>query len=210
MGKVLEVPAGGELSSEQLQELAQAARNAKIIVFPTDTVYGIGSNGLIRAASRRIYEIKVRDSMKPLPILVHSAEEAWKWVEPTPAARALAARFWPGPLTLVLKPTKAGRVLTLPEFGTLAVRVPAHPLLAKLIEASGVPWASTSANMSGSPAIADGASAAAAFAGAVDYVVSAGRAGGTESTVVDAASEPPRVLREGALSGADILGALAR
>ena len=208
MAKVIQWREDAPLPPETLTELATAARSCKILVFPTDTVYGIGSTGLIKAASRRIYEIKNRDSMKPLPILVHSAEEAWRWVQPTPEARSLARAFWPGPMTLVLRPTPEGRRLTLPEFSTLAIRVSGHPLVRAMIEASGIPWASTSANASGSPAIQDGTEAASMFSGTVDYVIEGGRCAGVESSVVDACTQPVRVLREGRLSREELLRAL--
>ena len=207
MAKIIRVKEGEALPEEALREAAAAAKACKIVVFPTDTVYGIGSTGLIKAAARRIYEIKRRDSMKPLPILVHSTEEARRWVQWSPAAETLARTFWPGPLTLVLRPTKEGRLLTLPEFPTLAIRVPANPVALVLLSASGVPWASSSANLSGCPAIKDGAQAVEVFSDSADYVIDAGRVGDSESSVVDASGEKVFVLREGALSRQRILEA---
>lgn len=204
MTQILQHSEGSPLSGEQIQAIGSAARACKIIAFPTDTVYGIGSTGLIKAAARRIYQIKERPSIKPLPILVHSTEEARKWVEWTEVADSLARRFWPGPLTLVLKPTAQGRLLTFAEYQTVAIRVPNHPLLLKIIEASSVPWVSTSANRSDQPALSDGAEVARQFAGAVDYIIDAGRLPGVESTLIDATQTEPRVLREGAVK----LGAL--
>lgn len=209
MTKVFRLKAGEALSPADLAEAAEAAQACRIVAFPTDTVYGLGSNGLIKAAVRRIYEVKSRDSMKPLPILVHSAEAARRWVEWTPAAEALAKRFWPGPLTLVLKPTREGRLLTFTEFTTLAIRVPAHPVLLALLEASGVPWASSSANRSGSPALTDGNEVEREFNGKVDILINNGLTMGKESTVVEAHGAAARVLREGALLRDDIAGVLA-
>ena len=201
------LPAQG-LPGEALRELAQAVREMKVLAFPTDTVYGLGCTALIKAALRRIYEIKRRDSMKPLPILVHSAEEARRWAEFTPEAAALADRFWPGPLTLALTPTREGRMLTFAEYPTLALRVPSHELLRALIEASAVPWASTSANLSGRPSLTEGPQVSAEFEGLVDYILDAGACpGGVESTVVDA-SRGVRILREGALTRMDVEEAL--
>jgi L-threonylcarbamoyladenylate synthase len=204
MTRVIRLEPGTPLSEPDLREIAEAARGARLVAFPTDTVYGLGTTGLIRAAARRIYEVKRRDSMKPLPILVHSTEEARRWGCWTPAAEALAERFWPGPLTLVLRPTKEGRTLTLAEFPTVAFRVPDHPLLLSLLRASGVPWASSSANRSGMPELCDGEGVAAEFDGAVDYIIASGRSGGRASTVVDASGAKARVLREGALPREEI------
>jgi L-threonylcarbamoyladenylate synthase len=203
-----EVVASADLKADTLKRIAQAAKNSKIIAFPTDTVYGLGSTGLVKAAARRIYQIKERPTLKPLPILVHSTEAAKKWVEWTPAADRLAKAFWPGALTLVLRPSDEGRILTFAEYQTVAIRVPNHPLLLELIGQSGVPWVSTSANLSGSPALSDGAEVARQFDGLVDYVIDGGRAGGVESTLVDASTLPVRVLRQGALKQEQILEAL--
>ena len=205
---IVRVPSGAALPDEVIAKVAQAAKGCKIIAFPTDTVYGLGSTGLIKAAARRIYQIKQRSNLKPLPILVHSKAAAAKWVEMTPAAELLASRFWPGGLTLVLRPTQEGRLLTFPEYQTLAIRVPNHPLLLKLIEASGVPWVATSANISGSPSLHDGEAVIKQFDGVVDVIIDAGSAAGAESTIVDASGTPARVMREGALSSRVILEAL--
>lgn len=205
---IVRVPAGAQLPDDAVQKIAQAAKACKIIAFPTDTVYGLGSTGLVKAASRRIYQIKQRSNLKPLPILVHSKAAAARWVQMTPAAELLANKFWPGGLTLVLRPTQEGRLLTFPEYQTLAIRVPNHPLLLKLIETSGVPWVSTSANISGSPALTDGPAVISLFEGIVDTIIDAGPSGGVESSIVDATGLPVRVTREGSLPAQRILEAL--
>jgi L-threonylcarbamoyladenylate synthase len=208
MAKIIRLAPEENLTSENLREIAAAVRNCKILVFPTDTVYGIGSTGLIKAAARRIYEIKKRDSMKPLPILVHSTEEAKRWVQWTPAADSLARNFWPGPLTLVLRPTKEGRLLTMAEFPTLAIRVPAHPVALSLLQASGIPWATSSANISGSPSLKEDSKVVAVFCDLVDYIIEAGPTQGQESSLVDATESAIRVLREGRLSREQLLSAV--
>lgn len=198
------------LSATDVETLAAAVKACKILAFPTDTVYGLGSTGLVKAAARRIYQIKGRPSVKPLPILVDSMAAAKRWVEWTPAADALARKFWPGALTLVLKPTEEGRLLTFAEFQTVAIRVPAHDELREIIAASGVPWATTSANVSGSKSLSTGAEVAAQFDGLVDFVLDGGVAPGRESTLADVASLPVRVLREGAIPSKDIFQALGQ
>ncbi len=208
MSVLIKLAPGEELAPETLGRVAEAAKACKIVAFPTDTVYGLGSTALIKAALRKIYQIKGRSALKPLPILVPSAQEARRWVQWTPAAELLARRFWPGALTLVLKPTREGRLLTFPEYQTLAIRAPNHPLLLKLLEASGVPWASTSANLSGSPALAEGSEVAKRFAGLADFILDAGPAPGRESTIVEATNVPVRFLREGAVPREEILEAL--
>lgn len=208
MSVVIKLKPGEFLPPETLKAVASAAKACKIVAFPTDTVYGLGSTGLIKAAARRIYQIKERPTLKPLPVLVADASAAKRWVEWTPQAELLAGRFWPGALTLVLKPTQEGRLLTFAEYQTVAVRVPKHPALQQLIEASGVPWVSTSANRSGAPALNDGAEVVRQFESLVDFLIDAGQTPGAESTLVDATQTPVRVLREGSLKSAQIMEAL--
>lgn len=196
----IKIPGDRPLDRRVVEELAGAACDGRLIIFPTDTVYGVGTSGLRPEALGRIYDLKDRDSRKPLPILVHSMAAAWRWVERAHAAEALAGRFWPGALTLVLRPTAEGRRLLTAGSPTLAVRVPDQPALLGVIEASGVPWASTSANLSGCRPVPDGEAALASFDGRVDYVIDGGPSRGEESTVVDATGPTLRVLRQGPLS----------
>jgi L-threonylcarbamoyladenylate synthase len=196
------------LSPEDEKRVAAAAKSCKIVAFPTDTVYGLGSTGLIKAASRRIYQIKGRPTLKPLPILVHEPAAAKRWVDWTPAAELLARKFWPGALTLILKPTEEGRLLTFAEYQTVAIRVPDLKPLQSLIAASGVPWVSTSANMSSTPALTEGEPVIKTFTGLVDFIIDGGAAPGVESTIVDATALPVRVVREGMIPTANILEAL--
>lgn len=205
---VLKTGPDGHLTPEETQLVAKAAKSCKIVAFPTDTVYGLGSTGLIKAASRRIYQIKERPTLKPLPVFVHSVEAAKRFVEWTPAADVLARKFWPGAVTLVLRPTEQGRLLTFAEYQTVALRVPNQPALLELLRVSDVPWVQTSANRSGSPSLTDGADVARDFEGLVDYVIDGGKTPGIESTLVDATGLPVRVLREGAVKQQAVLDAL--
>jgi L-threonylcarbamoyladenylate synthase len=207
MAKIIKVAQNSRPSQEELQEIAHAIKACKLIAFPTDTVYGIGANGLIKAAIRRIYMIKGREAVKALPILVKSTEDAKRWVEWTETAERLAQKFWPGPLTLVLRPTKEGRLLTFQEFQTLGIRVPAHPAILSVLEAAGVPLASSSANLSGEPSPKSCGPVTEALGNSVDFIIDAGEVEGLESSVVDATNEVPRVLREGKLSRQIILEA---
>ncbi len=205
---VIKLSAGEQLSAEQVEQVAKAAKACRIVAFPTDTVYGLGSTGVIKAAARRIYQIKERPTLKPLPVFVSSAAEAKRWVEWSPAAELLSRKFWPGAVTLVLKPTAEGRLLTFAEYQTVAIRVPNQPSLLRAIQASGVPWVQTSANRSGAPAITDGAELVKQFDGVVDIIIDAGKLESRESTIVDASSLPVRVLRAGAVAAEQVLEAL--
>ena len=206
--RIFRIRPGESLPPEELREAAAAVREGALIAFPTDTVYGLGTSGLLPQAARRIFELKGRDSRKALPILVHSSDAARRWVEWTPAAQALAESFWPGPLTLVLRAAPAARPLCSTGAETVAVRVPAHPAALALLEASGAPWASSSANLSGSPALTEGADVVEAFSGKIEWIVDAGPTGGTESTVVDLSGGEVRVLREGSVPRAQVLDAV--
>jgi L-threonylcarbamoyladenylate synthase len=208
MAKIIRIPQGSKPSQQDLEEIVQAVKACKLLAFPTDTVYGIGANGLIKAAMRRIYMVKGRDAVKALPILVKSTEEAKRWVEWTPTAERLAQKFWPGPLTLVLRPTKEGRLLTFQEYQTLAIRVPAHPAILAILEAADVPLASSSANISGQPAPRTCGPVIEALGNALDFIVDAGEVEGAESSIVDATEVVPRVRREGKLSLQEILHAV--
>lgn len=208
MSRIFQVKPGEDLPPQALAELIQSALEGKVLAFPTDTVYGLGTSGLVPEARERIYSIKGRDPRKPLPILVHSGEEARRWVRWTRAAQVLTEWFWPGPLTLVLRPTSEGSRLLSAGAETLAIRVPAHPAILSLLSASRVPWASTSANASGKPALADGSAVIKEFVDKVDGILDAGPSGGAESTVVDATTAKIRVLREGSLGSDKIIEAM--
>ena len=199
MTRIVRVPPGTTSAADLLAPVAAAAAAGETVIFPTDTVYGVGTNGLLPDAAARLYSLKGRDSAKALPILVHSPQDARRWAEFGPEAAALALAFWPGALTLVLDPTLEGRRLLSPGARTLAIRVPDHAVTRALIEASAVPWATTSANLSGRPAAADAQSAVSALGPEVAWAVDAGPAGGTASSVVEARGGRITVLREGAL-----------
>lgn len=176
----------------------------KIVAFPTESSYAVGSTGLIKAATRRVLQIKERSTLKPLPVLVSSVEEAKKWVEWTPLAEKLAAKFWPGPLLLLLKPTAQGRLLTFPEYPTVAIRVPGHEGTRAMIAASGVPWVYTSANKSGQPPKTDAASVSAELGAGLDGVVDGGAVPAGDPTIVDASGEKARVTKVGLIPAEDI------
>jgi L-threonylcarbamoyladenylate synthase len=208
MPEILKTAADGGLSAADAQKAGLAGKGCKTVAFPTETAYALGSTGLIKAATRRLLQIKERSTLKPLPVLVASVEEAKKWVEWTPLAEALAAKLWPGAVALLLKPTAQGRLLTFPEYPTVAIRVPSHPGARAMLAASGVPWVYTSANKSGQAPFADFAAMNAALGGEVDLVVDGGTAPAGEATIVDATGEKPRVTKVGLVSAEQVMGAL--
>ena len=207
MAEVIRLAPGESLSPADARRVARAVDRGGIAAFPTDTVYGLGASALCPEAVERIYRIKGRSAGKALPLLAASMEQMSPWVEWTPQAEALAKRFWPGGLTLVLRASTRGRDLSGAKDGTLAVRVPAHPAARAVLEAAESPWAATSANISGDEALSDGSEVVRLFAPVVDFVIDAGRGDGRESSVVDASAGTVRVLREGCITAAEIVSA---
>ncbi|MEK7388261.1 MAG: L-threonylcarbamoyladenylate synthase [Elusimicrobiota bacterium] len=199
MPDIIELDSSGTLREADAQKAAAAGKSCRVVAFPTESSYAIGSTGLIKAATRRILQIKERSTLKPLAVLVDSTVAAKTWVEWTPLAQALATRFWPGPLLLLLKPTAQGRLLTFPEYPVVAIRVPDHPAARAMIKASGIPWVYSSANKSGQSAHNDAGAVEAELGAELDLVIR-GKADAGEPTVVDATGEKPRVLKVGLLS----------
>lgn len=181
-----------------LRRAAAALRRGEPVAFPTETVYGLGANALDPAAVRRVFEAKGRPDDNPLIVHVTGLPMLRALVRCVPpAARALAARFWPGPLTIVLPKKRTVPRAVTAGLPTVAVRVPDHPVALALIEAAGVPLAAPSANRSGRPSPTRAAHVAQDFPSLL--VLDGGPARhGLESTVV-ALGDPPRVLRLGAV-----------
>ena len=197
------------------QEIILAARDilaqGGIMVFPTDTVYGLGCDSRSRAAARRIYDLKRRLPSKPSPILVADLDMVRGLaLELPPCFEILAAKFWPGPLTLVLRVRNEFPPEILGPHQTLGMRLPDVPWIRELAGGLGAPLLATSANISGEREITDAAEVSAAFRDKVDLIIDGGpSAGAVPSTVVDLTSGEPRILRQGSVSGQRILESLA-
>ena len=197
-------PARPEAAGEAIEAARTALLARRLIVLPTETVYGIAARPDHESTTRDLFNAKRRPSGLNLPVLAGSSQTAWMVAEKTEGAEALAAAFWPGPLTLVLPRTEAARHWYLgDEPDTVGVRVPDHPIASRLLERTG-PIAATSANLSGEPPLdsADALLAAFGDAVAVYLVLPPGVAApqGQASTVVDLTSRSPSVLREGPIS----------
>lgn len=186
-------------SREALREATAILRGGGLVAFPTETFYGLGADALNPLALARVFSVKGRPESKPLLALVDSVAMVETLVSEIPAgAVALMARHWPGALTLVLK--AAGRVpdgLTAGT-GTVAVRMPGHPVALELVRAARFPVTAPSANPSGAEPPTTALAVRRYFEGAVDLILDAGStAGGTGSTIADCTVWPPRVLRRG-------------
>ena len=202
-------------SRKEIERAAEALRAGRLVAFPTETVYGLGALATDDAAVAAIFAAKRRPRFNPLIAHITGAAAAEPLALWSEAAARLAARFWPGPLTLVL-PRAPDSPLSLPMSAgsaTVALRAPSHPVAQALLAATGLPVAAPSANPAGrtSPTTADHVEAG--LGGRIDLIVDAGPCPvGIESTVLDLTADPPRLLRPGGLPRAMIeadIGALA-
>ncbi|MBL8771120.1 MAG: threonylcarbamoyl-AMP synthase [Phenylobacterium sp.] len=185
---------------------AQAIRSGGLVILPTETVYGLAADAADPKAVAAVYAAKGRPSFNPLIAHVADLEMARRIARFDPRAEALAARFWPGPLTLVLPVADERAVCDLARAGldTVAVRAPAHPLARALIAAAGRPLVAPSANRSGRPSPTTFADAVEETGGTAAAALDGGPCGvGLESTVV-ALLDQPRLLRPGAVTRAQI------
>jgi L-threonylcarbamoyladenylate synthase len=186
---------------ESLKEAGKLLKAGELVVFPTETVYGLGANALDPAAVQRIFDAKGRPSDNPLIVHVASVEAAKKLVrEWPPLADRFARAFWPGPLTLVLPRDPKVPDLVTAGLDSVAVRVPAHPVAQAVLRAAGVPIAAPSANTSGRPSPTTAQHAESDFGEKVQLYLDGGPATvGLESTVVSLLGANPIVLRIGAI-----------
>ena len=199
------------LLTENMDAAARILQNGGLVAVPTETVYGLAGNGLDEAAVTQIYEIKGRPSVKPLSLMVPDEGAMERYCLEVPAqAHALARRFWPGPLTIVLKAGAEIPSIVLAGGETVGLRCPDHPLTLELLRSCGLPLAAPSANPSGEASPKTAEQVMGYFDGRIDAVIDGGPCGiGRESTLIDLTRRPYRILREGALPGETIREALA-
>lgn len=194
-----------------LRRAAEKIREGGLVAFPTETVYGLGADALNARAVRRIYEVKGRPPDNPIIVHVASIEDLEELAEATEDAMRLAERFWPGPLTLVLR--SRGRVPPEVTAGldTVAVRMPAHKVALGLIRLSGKPIAAPSANVSGRPSPTRAEHVIADLADKIDIIIDGGETlYGLESTVISLAHERPILLRPGAFPKEELEATIGR
>lgn len=184
-----------------LDEAAEIIRKGGTVAFPTETVYGLGANGLDPDAVRKVFEAKKRPPGNPLSLLVHSKEDLGKVAKNiSEKAFRLIDTFWPGPLTLVLEKNDTVPEITSGNLPSIGLRMPDHRIPLELVKRAGTPLAAPSANLSGKPSPSLAAHVLADLTGRIDAVIDGGgTAIGLESTVVDMTVEPPLVLRLGAV-----------
>ena len=193
-------------SRAEIEYAASLLRAGRLVAFPTETVYGLGANALDELAVRRIFEAKGRPSTSPIIVHISSLEMVHSVVADWPhTAQQLARKFWPGPLTLVLKKQPAIPSIVTAGLDTVGVRMPSHPVALVLIEAAQLPIAAPSANRFTQLSPTTAAHVREGLGNRVDYILDGGPCTvGIESTVLSLAGDAPVLLRPGGVSRVEL------
>jgi L-threonylcarbamoyladenylate synthase len=197
---------------DAIDKACELLKTGGLVAFPTDTVYGVGADAYQPQAVERIYQVKRRPLAMAIPLLIDNAEDLHMVAEPIPdVAWALAKRFWPGALTVVLYRKPVVPDIVTSGGPTVAVRVPDHSFALGLIRVAGGVLAATSANLTGRPDPRTAEEVMGYLEGHIELIVDGGRCpGGVPSTVIDLTQSRPAVLRFGAISRVELEEALAQ
>jgi L-threonylcarbamoyladenylate synthase len=187
------------IDEKVMEEAGELLKSGALVAFPTETVYGLGANALDEKAAAKIYAAKGRPSDNPLIIHIADMESLGLITEEIPkAAYLLAEKFWPGPLTMVMKKSEVVPYGTTGGLDTVAVRMPSHPIALEMIRHGGGYIAAPSANTSGRPSPTLASHVADDMDGIIPMILDGGAVGiGIESTIVDLTEEIPTILRPG-------------
>jgi L-threonylcarbamoyladenylate synthase len=193
---------GGTATDAILQVAIDWLRQGRVVAFPTDTFYGLAVDPTSATALRTLFALKGRPAASALPFVAESLAQVETWCGPLEGRSArLAARFWPGPLSIVLDAPRSVDPAALGGAGTIAIRVPDHLVARALAETWGAPLPATSANLTGAPPVRTPDALGAIADDPSVLVMDAGAApGGSPSTIVDARGGEPRLVREGAIA----------
>lgn len=191
---------------QKLRYSAEIIKNGGIVVFPTETVYGIGTNGLYKEAVQRLYKIKERPLNKPISLLVSDFEMIENVVKDISEIEyKIMKKFFPGPLTIILNKKDIVPDILTSGGSTVGIRMPEEEITRKLIEYAGVPIAAPSANISGKPSGIDIKDIIKEFGDKVNYYIDGGKSKiGISSTIVKAENNTIKILREGSISKKEI------
>jgi len=196
------------LDAGALDAILAVLRGGGLIVYPTDTLYGVGADPSREDSIRRLFAAKRRPEGQPVSVVVASLDAAKEWAAISPRAEAVCGPWLPGPVTLLFRPTAGAPKMVVSAENTIAIRVPRHPVALMLAKQFG-PITATSANLHGRTPPVECGDAQEQMGDAIDLYVDAGPCPvGKESTIVDLTGEP-RVIREGAVS-AERLGLVRR
>lgn len=190
------------IDKELLNEAVKVIGDGGNVAFPTETVYGLGANGLNEDAIKKIYIAKGRPSDNPLILHISHKDQIIPLVkEISEIANILIGKFWPGPLTIILKRSKIVPDIVTAGLDTVAIRMPDHPIALELISKSNVPIAAPSANTSGKPSPTKANHVIQDMMGRIPLIIDGGNTGvGLESTVLDLSTNIPRILRPGGVT----------
>lgn len=190
------------LPQDEIDRAVEALREGEVVAFPTETVYGLGADAQNPEAVRRVFELKGRPATHPLIVHIDHPRMLERWALEVPAsAQALAERFWPGPLTLVLRRAPAVDLAVTGGQDTVAIRVPGHPVAQQLLRAFGSGIAAPSANRYGRVSPTRAEHVREEFGDALKVILDGGDCKiGLESTIVSCVGEVPRVLRPGSIT----------
>lgn len=191
-----------KLDEQIMKEASKLLKKGGLVAFPTETVYGLGANGLDGEAVAKIYRAKGRPSDNPLILHIANQQELIQLVTDIPAnAQALMDTYWPGPLTIVLKRSELVPDIVSGGLDTVAVRLPASIIARELISLAGTPIAAPSANTSGRPSPTSAQAVLDDLEGRIDAIIDGGFCNiGVESTVVDCTTPVPTLLRPGGIT----------
>ena len=189
-----------------LEKASEFIKQGKIVVFPTETVYGIGTNGLDEQAVKRLYEVKQRPLNKPISLLVSNMEMVKAIAKDiTEVEYKIMEKFFPGPLTIILKKKDIVPDIVTASQETVGVRMPSGEIARKLIEKAGVPLATPSANITGQPSGTDLQEIEKNFKEKVDFYIDGGECEiGLASTIVQVVEGRIQILRQGSITLEDI------
>jgi L-threonylcarbamoyladenylate synthase len=190
------------IDEAEIKKQAELLKEGNTVIFPTETVYGLGANALDENAVKKIYEAKGRPSDNPLIVHISSKEEVYKLANDiSDKAKVLMSKFWPGPLTMIFKKKDIVPQRTSGGLDTVAIRMPSHKIARELIKQAGIPIAAPSANISGRPSPTKGEHVCAEMNGRVSGIVVGGDCNfGLESTVIDMTMDIPMILRPGSVT----------
>jgi len=199
-------------SPESITRTARILRAGGVVVFPTETVYGVGADIRCPEAVGRVFALKRRELSQPLMVHCASPLQMLEYVVEVPQwVRPLISRFWPGPLALILRSSEKVPPAVNGGAQTIGIRMVGHPVVRDLLEELGAPIAGTSANLHGEPASSRFAAICSALLDQVDVALDSGLCGrDVPSTVLDVTQRPPRVVRAGAVSVQDIEAVVGR
>ncbi len=185
-----------------IRQAVRLIRRGEVVAFPTETVYGLGANALNPSAVKKIFEAKGRPADNPLIIHIHNKKDLKKLARDIPEiTEKIIEKFWPGPLTIVLKKSKIVPKITTGGLNTVAIRMPQNKIASLLIKEAGVPLAAPSANFFGRPSPTLAKHVSADLAGRISMILDGGKTKiGIESTVIDLTGKTPMLLRPGGVT----------